>query len=253
MRVIWMGALIAATLYLGICALLFVFQRSLLYFPQPGVRQGEVLEVDGEKVLVLSRAIEGPEAVIYFGGNAEDVAYSYPTLFRAFPDQALYLMKYRGYGGSTGKPTEAGLFRDAVALYDMVQKRHSKIVVVGRSLGSGVAAYLASVRKVERLVLVTPFDSVEAVAAEKFRYSPVRWLLRDKYESSKYVQNLSAPTLIVAAARDEVIPMARTQGLLEKFRPGVASMHVVEGVGHNDISEASEYILLLRGAPIRGR
>jgi fermentation-respiration switch protein FrsA (DUF1100 family) len=79
-------------------------------------------------------------------------------------------------------------------------------------------------------VLVTPFDSVEAVAAEQFRFFPVRWLLRDRYESSKYVQSVSAPTLIVVAARDEVIPLARTQALYAQFRPGVASMRVVEGV-----------------------
>ncbi len=168
----------------------------------------------GNSRAALDRAIPRPPSTVRAGVSGKG----------AFSDEVSRLWrKHRKADGGR-------VVRDAVALYDMVQKRHSKIVVVGRSLGSGVAAYLASLRTVERLVLVTPFDSVEAVAAEQFRFFPVRWLLRDRYESSKYVQSVSAPTLIVVAARDEVIPLARTQALYAQFRPGVASMRVVEGV-----------------------
>jgi pimeloyl-ACP methyl ester carboxylesterase len=236
-------------LYLGICVMLFALQRSMIYFPQAGSGDGvgERLEVDGARLVVTTREVAGDGAVVYFGGNAEDVTYSYPTLLRAFPDRALYLMNYRGYGGSSGKPTEKALVADGLALFDLVSKRHAKVVVVGRSLGSGVAVRVASERAVERLVLVTPFDSVQNVAAEMFRFLPVGWLLIDKYESWRYAPGVSAPTLVIAAERDEVIPMARTRALLESFRPGVASMKVIEGAGHNDISEQAEYMVLLRG------
>ena len=96
-------------------------------------------------------------------------------------------------------------------------------------------------------VLLKRFESLlkTTLATRQFRFFPVRWLLKDKYESSKYAQGVSAPTLIVAAARDRVIPSDRTQALYEKFRPGVASLRVIEGVGHNDISDSPEYGLLL--------
>ncbi len=250
MRVVLAGVSVAAALYLAACALLYFFQESMIYFPRAGeAGNEESLLVDGERILVVSRRLQVPEAVLYFGGNAEDVTYSQDSLIGSFPDHALYLIKYRGYGGSTGRPREAGLIRDALALYDLVAKRHPKVVVVGRSLGSGIAVQLASLRPVARLVLVTPFDSVAEVAAEIMPLFPVRWLIREKYESWRYAPRVSAPTLLIAAERDEVIPMARTRALLASFRPGVASLKVVARAGHNDISERPEYELLLRGGP----
>ena len=243
----------AALLYLGLCALLYFTQRSLIYFPQPGSPAGRAatitLPADGAQVRVTTRPHRGPDALVYFGGNAEDVAQSLPHLSDAFPAHALYLLHYRGYGGSTGKPTEAALFADALALFDQVHAEHQNIVAVGRSLGSGVAVYLASTRPVTRLVLVTPYDSVQEIAARQYPYVPVRWLLQDKFESWKYAQSVSAPTLVVAAEHDELIPRARTDALHANFRTGVASFKVVAGTSHNTISDSAEYVPLLRGLP----
>ena len=237
--------------YVVACALLFFFQRSLIYFPQPGV-QGKTVErlklaASGAEVLVSVRAHAAPKAVIYFGGNAEDVSYSLPELTDAFADRAIYLMHYRGYGGSTGSPSEAALHADALLLFDKVRATHPDIVVVGRSLGTGVAVRLAVERPVSRLVLVTPYDSLQDLAASQFPIFPVRWLLQDKFESNRYAPRVTASTLIIAAEHDEVIPRASTEQLFKRFANGVATYRMLPRTGHNTVSESAAYVELLRG------
>jgi len=245
-------AAIVIVAYLAACAALFVFQRSPIYFPQPRSDASDAnimtLPVDGADLVVTVRERNGPWAVVYFGGNAEDVSQSLAALAAAFPDRALYLMHYRGYGGSTGTPSEAALVADALLLYDRVLAQHRNIVVIGRSLGSGVAVQLASARSAERLVLVTPYDSVMALAASQFPYVPVRWLLRDKFDSAKHAQSIATPTVLIAAENDEVIPRSSTDALHERFATGVASLQVIPGTGHNTISSSPRYPALL-GAP----
>lgn len=245
-------AVVIVFAYLVLCALLFVFQRALIYFPQPrsaiAGAAAIALPVDGAEVLVTARAANGAKALVYFGGNAEDVTHSLPGLAAAYPDRAIYLMHYRGYGGSTGKPSERALVADAVALFDKVREHHDDIVVVGRSLGSGVAIQLAVSRPVTHLVLVTPYDSILELAARQFPYFPVRWLLQDRFESSKYAAKIVAPTIVIVAEQDEVIPRSSTDSLLANFRDGVTTLKIIRGVGHNTISESPEYVLALREA-----
>ncbi len=245
-------AAIVLVAYLAACAALFLFQRSLIYFPQPrSMADGTTtlsLPVDGADLVVTVREQSGPSAIVYFGGNAEDVSQSLAPLVAAFPDRALYLMHYRGYGGSSGAPSETALIADALRLFDHVRTQHSNVVVIGRSLGSGVAVQLASARPAERLVLITPYDSLQGLAARQFPYVPVRWLLRDKFESGTYAAKITAPTLLIAAEYDEVIPRGSTDALHARFAAGVASLRVVPGTGHNTISSSPEYTSLLRAA-----
>jgi pimeloyl-ACP methyl ester carboxylesterase len=246
-------AAVAAVAYVAACAALFLFQRSLIYFPQPRSPYAGagtlILPADGADVLVTVRERSGPSALVYFGGNAEDVSQSLAPLAEAFPDRSLYLMHYRGYGGSSGTPSETALVADALQLFDRVHAQHADIVVIGRSLGSGVAVQLAGRRPAERLVLVTPYDSLQELAARQFPYVPVRWLLRDKFESGKYAGRITAPTLLIAAENDEVIPRASTDALRARFAPGVAALQVVAGADHNTISSSPAYPGLLRGRP----
>jgi pimeloyl-ACP methyl ester carboxylesterase len=173
-----------------------------------------------------------------------------PDFSQAFPDHAIYLLHYRGYGGSSGKPSQDAIFSDALALFDQVHAAHPDITVIGRSLGSGVAVYLASRRPVARLVLVTPFDSVEDIAKRQFPFIPVRWILRDTFESWRYAPSVTAPTLIVAAERDEVIPRESTELLRSRFQIGVVSFVVLPGAGHNTISYSPRYLRLLNGSAL---
>jgi pimeloyl-ACP methyl ester carboxylesterase len=253
MRTILVTAAIAALIYVALCLALFLAQRSFIYFPQPKSASDNnptlTLNVDGERVLISTRPRPGSEAVIYFGGNAEDVSHSLPTLADAFPDRSLFAMNYRGYGGSTGKPCETALIADALVLFDRVHVDHPHIVVIGRSLGSGIAVHIASMRPVERLVLVTPYDSLANIAAIHFPYFPVRWLLLDKFESSRYAPNVTAPTQLIAAQNDEIIPLSSTESLYKFLPQSLATLTVIPGVSHNTISEGPDYIALLRGIP----
>ena len=247
-RVILIVLAIGAFIYAALCLALFLGQRSFLYYPHAKSAADDntlTLNVDGERVLVTTLARPGSEAVIYFGGNAEDVSHSLPTLADAFPDRSLYAMNYRGYGGSSGKPSESALIADALALFDRVHADHPHIVVIGRSLGSGIAVHIASMRPVERLVLVTPYDSLADIAAIHFPYFPVRWLLLDKFESGRYAPKVTAPTKMIAAQNDEIIPLASTEALHRHLPQSLATLTVIKGVGHNNISDSPEYVRLL--------
>ena len=181
-------------------------------------------------------------ALIYFGGNAEDVSRNLPEFAEAFPDYAVYLLNYRGFGGSGGSPSETAIAEDALALFDQVYASHPQVAVVGRSLGSGVAVRLASQRPVQQLILVTPYNSLEEIAARQYPWVPVKWLLKERFESGKYAAHIRVPTLLLAASDDEVIPRASTQHLLENFPQGVAVLRVVPDSGHNSISDRAQYL-----------
>ena len=243
---------IALVLYGAACIALFAFQRSLIYFPQPSAFDTPssriMLPVPGADLVVSVRPHAGQKALIYFGGNAEDVSANLSSFSSAFPDRAIYFLHYRGYGGSSGTASEEVLHADAQALFDRVHAEHQDIAVVGRSLGSGIAVRLASQRPVSRLVLVTPYDSIQEIAAQKFPYFPVRWLLTDKFESWRYASTIRIPTLLLGAELDEVIPRANTERLNAAFAKGVASFVIIPGVGHNTISNTDQYIDAMRAA-----
>jgi pimeloyl-ACP methyl ester carboxylesterase len=241
-----------ATIYAALCVLLFAVQRSLLYFPQPSAVNFPgstlMLGVPGAELQVSVNAQPGSKALLYFGGNAEDVSLSLAAFSAAFPDRALYFRHYRGYGTSTGKPTEAGIHSDARALFDFVQRSHGDVAVIGRSLGTGVAVRLAAERPVSRLILVTPYDSIERLAAKQFPFFPIKWLLIDKLESWRFAPTIRAPTLLLAAAHDEVIPLESTQRLYACFAPGTATLVVVAHASHNTISDGAPYLATIRDA-----
>ncbi|WP_339507869.1 MULTISPECIES: alpha/beta hydrolase [unclassified Pseudomonas] len=238
-------ALIVAV-YVVLCAALFFFQRSLIYFPQPPAIESAdsrlKLSMPDADIWVATRERVGPRALIYFGGNAEDVSRNLPAFAEAFPDYALFFLHYRGFGGSGGSPSEEAIAEDALALFDQVSARHPQIAVVGRSLGSGVAVRLASERPAAQLILVTPYNSLEEIAARQYPWVPVKWLLKDRFESGKYAAHIRVPTLLLAASDDEVIPRASTERLLGYFPKGVAVLKVVPDSGHNSISERRQYL-----------
>jgi len=237
----------AALVYLGLCVGLYARQRKLLYRPQPMVAGGEAftlpLRKEGPRVLVSVRETQGATAIVYYGGNAEDVSQNLPRFEQAFPTHALYLLHYRGYGGSEGEPSEANLLQDALALFDHARRRHPRVIVVGRSLGSGLAVHVASLRRVARLVLVTPYDSMVGIASGQYPYFPVSLILQDRYESWRYAPRVRAPTRVIVAAADEVIPRASSEALFRRFAPGVARMDVLPGT-HSGVIEDPRYLPL---------
>lgn len=237
---------LAALAYLGLVVWAYATQRAQMYFPVPESRHpgAEVLWLENKavRIKVWHVARPGSRALIYFGGNAEDVSGNIESFATAFPEHSLFLVNYRGYGGSTGRPSEAGLNADALAVFDHVQRAHAEIAVMGRSLGSGVAVALASKRPVHRLVLVTPFDSLLNVARDHMGWLPVGLLLKDRYDSAGLASGVEAPVLIVIAAEDEIILRPRSEALAAAFAPGQARSAIVERATHNTLDLSPEYL-----------
>ncbi len=174
------------SIYLCIGLWLFVFQRQLLYFPSPKIKHVDNIEIFNNEnqsieVIVLNKKITN--ALLYFGGNAESVANSVQNFSNIFPAHAVYLVNYRGYGGSSGKPEEQALYSDANYILSQIKQEHSTVTVMGRSLGSGVATFLAANNKIDKLILVTPYDSIQNIAQCRFPIYPMAILLKDKYDS----------------------------------------------------------------------
>jgi hypothetical protein len=249
-RAILYVGLLAAAGYSFLCVLLYLAQDRLLYLPTPDSPGpgAHALRIGRGAATLKVWELHGAAqpALIYFGGNAEDVGANIPDFDAAFPERAVYLVNYRGYGGSSGRPSEAALIADAEAIYDSLRVRHEPIAVIGRSLGSGVAVALAARRPVERLVLVTPFDSLANVAADHFFWLPVRYLVRDRYDSAGSIGQVRAPTLVVVAEHDEVVFRARSDALIAAVSPPLRHTLLVPGATHNDVSFHPVYFQSLR-------
>ena len=248
-RVLAIALTVVAAAYLGICTLLYLSQRAYIYYPT--ARHADVptlvLHRDAADVVVATNGIESKRAVLYFGGNAEDVSQAIAPLARAFPGRAVYAMHYRSYGGSTGEPSERALVADGKRLLAMVSDGRDGVTVIGRSLGSGIAIQVAANAWIERLVLVTPYDSIAELAARRFRFFPVGLLLRDRYDSGHYAPSIHVPTTIIVAGDDEVIPNDSSLRLARRFPAGVANVVRFAGAGHNDVSAMDGYAKALAG------
>ncbi len=247
--IVALGLVVA--IYALLCAWVYASQRSMIYYPVPerasAVGEGSTLPVDGAVLKIWTVKRPGRRALIYFGGNAEDVSVGLGEFAGALPEHSLYFVNYRGYGGSTGAPTEAALVADALVIFDTLHKDHDEIAVVGRSLGSGVAVQLAAARPVSRMVLVTPFDSLARVGQGAMPWLPVSLLMQDRYESARLAPQVTCQSLLLIAAADAVIPAAHAKSLLAAFAAGRARALEVPGAGHNDIQLWPQYYREIAG------
>jgi len=219
-----------------LCVLLFVFQKRMLYHQTPeriSIGDQRYFKINDVN-LKISTINKGREtAIIYFGGNAEQVENNSQD-FQKFSDVTTYFFNYRGYGGSSGKPDQNDIFRDALSFYDIIKTDHKKIIAVGRSLGSGVATFLSSKRDIAKLILITPYDSIENVAAEIFPCFPVKIILTQKFESYRYAKKVQSKAFIIYAENDVLISTNRTLNLARSFyKPMIV---VVREADHNTIS-----------------
>lgn len=241
-------AVVAVLVYTASCSWLYLGQEALLYYPTPESTRTDAkalrLSHDGETLKVW-KAGDGEAAVIYFGGNAEDVGFNIPSFTREMPDTTHYFVNYRGYGGSSGSPDEAANYRDAAFVFDYVRERHEPVSVIGRSLGSGIAVWLAAARPVTRLVLISPYDSLEAVARNAYPWVPVSLLLKDKYRAVDHVPDVDAPVLILVAEADSIIPRERSAALARAFDEAQACLQVIRNAGHNTIGRSQDYMRLI--------
>ena len=246
----WLGILllILLLLYLTAGVLLYLKQRDLLYFPSAPVahnHQTLILENEGERITVTITNPGRDKALLYWGGNGEAVAAGADVFATQLPEYTTYLVDYRGYGNSTGTPTEAGILSDALALYDTVRSQYHSISLFGRSLGTGVACYVASEREADKLALITPYDSIESVARDRYPIFPLSLLVKDKYDSLSRVPKIKAKTIILIAEHDTVVPKAHAYRLASAFPTAQVEVHEIAGAHHNDIAGTPAYHQLL--------
>ncbi len=228
--------------------LLYFFQDALIFFPQSTPPESRKqfepfayrVEHDGIRLqgwFIRGAVTAETPLLVYYGGNAEEVSTNLYDLSRLRAGAYLFI-NYRGYGDSEGKPSQQALCRDALHIVDHVVA-HEKIpldhmVLMGRSLGSGVAVHVAAARRVRGVILVTPFDSLTNVARHHYPIFPVRLLLRHPFDSLALAPDIQAPALFLMASRDEVIP-SKSSAALARAWGGPVQTVVIEGAGHNDI------------------
>jgi fermentation-respiration switch protein FrsA (DUF1100 family) len=234
--------------YGALVALLYVTQRAIQYFPErfrtapaaAGLPQAQevVLDTaDGERVIVWHVPPRGNKPVVlYFHGNGGSLRMRVDRFRDLTADgSGLVALSYRGYGGSSGAPTEAGLAADALAAYAFTTARYpaEHIVLWGESLGSGVAVALAAEMPVGWLILQSPFTSAADVGAQGYWFVPVRLLMKDQFHSDLRIGKVTAPVLVLHGERDDVVPIALAERLYSLINAPKRFVRFAQ-IGHND-------------------
>jgi hypothetical protein len=259
----WKLLLLPFLLYLAVLAALWFAQGSLLFPTRavqstgplpPGAERLAVDTPDGERlhgvrIRAAASAGAGRLLILGFGGNAWNAEDAAQYLAELYPEHDVVAFHYRGYRPSSGKASAPALLRDAPLLHDEVVRRYrpARIVAVGFSVGTGVAARLARERRLAGLILVTPFDSLAAVVAQHYRWLPVRLLFRHEMPAAADLVGSRAAVAIVAAERDDLIPPARTEALRRRLAT-LAFDRTIVGAGHNDIYQRPEFRAAMREA-----
>jgi len=237
--------------YVGIATYLYINQRKFLYFPTSDVlyTPEQSIEIVSGNITLRGWVVNqgNQNAILYFGGNAEKPETNIVDFKELFPEYTLYFFNYRGYGKSDGSPSEVGLYNDALTIYDFAIQNHNSVVVIGRSLGSGVATYLAVNREISKLILIEPYDCLVTIAQDIYPIFPMNLLMKDKFDSASRVATISVPTLIIKAEFDEVIPSASTDRLAACFCQIEPQTVIVEGANHNNIQNYTQYYQYLKG------
>jgi pimeloyl-ACP methyl ester carboxylesterase len=211
----------------------------------------DIATPDGERLAAarLPSAVQGGASralILGFGGNAWNAEAMALSLHGLIPDHDVVVAHYRGYRPSSGRPSAAKIMADAPTVHDQVAGPEG-VIAVGFSIGTGIAAHLAAERPLAGLVLVTPFDSLAALARHHYPGAPVRLVLRHRIETAELLRRVDAPTAVIVAERDRIVPASRSQPVLD------AAHHLVyrtaiSGAGHNDLYEMPEFGVAMRQA-----
>ena len=250
MRLMLTTILWLVLLYLAVCAAAWSYQSRLIF---PGAKASPAqyqtyseqqiqLQREGVKLegWVLTSAEtssnEAAPVLIYFGGNGEDVVTMLPKLEK-FGAATTYTFNYRGYGHSEGKATQESLFDDALAIFDHISAQHAagaRIVIVGRSLGSAVAGYLATQRDIHGLILLTPLRSAIANGKRMLPFLPVKYLISHPFDLTTMAKDFTCPVLVLIAEADTLIPPSDSQ---QTYHAITSPKRVVtlSGVGHGNV------------------
>jgi uncharacterized protein len=236
--------------YLCCVALMYLGQERLIFHPTSSAHQRhQYRQVEGYSLqrgpVTLGGWLLHPERasdklLIYYGGNAEDVFLNIEE-YQAIEAATLFVA-YRGYGPSGGKPGEQELYGDALAVFDDMasRKQPRQVFLIGRSLGSALASYVAAHRPVQGVVLITPFDSLAEVARGHYPWLPVDWLLKHRFPSADFATAITCPVLVIYGGRDQVVTPQRTENLLRHL-PGTTKQLFLPQAEHGTIDMHGDY------------
>ena len=232
MRMLGSLILVVSALFLGLMLLLFVFQEKMVFFP--GKRLGDTPEAAGlhyedvylvtdDDIKIHGWYVPHPDAqatLLFFHGNAGNLSHRLESI-SIFHDigLAVFIIDYRGYGRSEGRPTERGTYRDAMAAWNYLvgerRLRPDEIIVFGRSLGGAVAAALAAKVTPAAVILESTFTSIKDLGKHYYPYLPVSWIARIHYPVDEYIASFQCPVLVIHSNQDEVVPARLGQRLFD--------------------------------------
>jgi len=225
--------------------LLWAFQEKFIFFPPKNSYEPFEYHKSQLQLTTKFAILEGwyinnkvnKSTVIFFDGNASDSGLRLAMLEQNL-DVNLLVMHYRGYGRSTGKPSQKALFKDALALYDWLIKEQKipphQIFIMGYSLGSGVATYLASQRSIQGVILMAPYASIRALAKQQYPFFPIGLLLRNPFDSLKYAPKINSSALFFLAENDQMIPKQESMKLYQSWL-GEKQIQIITDTSHINI------------------
>ena len=263
-RILMTYAAIAVAVYLCIVAVMYIFQRNLMYHPgknlgspmNSGLQEMVAVNLvndEGQKVVSWYKsASTNKPTLVYFHGNAGNIGDRHNKV-RSFLDHGIgvMLVGYRGYGNNPGKPTEQGLYTDATLALDFLSRTGitpDHWILYGESLGTAVAVEMAqrisTTSPVAAVVLEAPFSSAVAAGKSHYPWLPVGILLKDRYDSISKIKSINAPLMIFHGTSDRVVPAKLGQKL---FAAAIAPKtdHWINGASHNDLFDHGGDVLTL--------
>jgi len=240
-----------------LCGVIYFFQENLIFLPTI-LSQEHVYKMDqsfkeitlkttnGAKLNGLHFKVENPKgAILYFHGNAGDLQrWGQLTEFFVEKGYAVIVMDYRGYGKSSGKKSQQNFYDDTQIWYDYASQfyKESEITVYGRSLGTTFATYISSKNQPKKLILESPFYSIEEVAKSRFSFLPIKILLHYKFPTYQYINKVSCPITIYHGTNDKVIDYQQGKKLFESIENSSKKLISISEGGHNDLVNYKEYL-----------
>ena len=246
---------LAVIAYLGAAAWLYVDQRHIVFINRHGAETPDIAGLpitdvriptpDGQSLEAWYEPPQpGKPVILFLHGNGSTLHMGKWRYIRMHKEGVGYLAPaYRGYSGSTGSPTEQGLYIDGLAAYDWLRAKgfaDRDIVIQGHSLGTGVATYVATRRPARALILEAPFTAAVDVGAHRYPYMPVAWLMKDKFMSRGRIKDVHMPLLIAHGTADDTIPFAEGQKLYELANPPKVFV-AMPGSNHNTLPRDGLY------------
>lgn len=250
MNFIFKCLIIFAVIYFAFCALVFFFQRKLIYIPSKDLSNYHILESLGMKEIWINSGAKinawffltksQSEIILYLhgnGGNVSHRAHKFAEIINR--GYGLLAIDYRGYGKSSGSPTEWGLYEDAVAALNWLHDKNynnQQIIIYGESIGTAVAIEVSQERNFNKIILESPLSSLVDVGKEIYPFLPVSFLLKDRYDSLAKLDKVNSPIFIFHGAEDSIIPEQQSYKLYQNIQNVRKFRKVFTGKNHNDLN-----------------